>query len=190
MSEIKTVQIDKIGPVVFHRSARAGRIIITVSPGKGVRVAVPRKASFDDALEFVKLKNNWVRKHLEKIRRNNTRHREYADTLANIDQKKAGKALSDRLKRLAEKHGFEYQRLTVRKQRTRWGSCSHKNAISLNLKLVILPEELRDYVMLHELVHTRIHNHSQKFWDELNRYVGNGKALAARLRDYDLRQIG
>ena len=190
MSESKTVQIDKIGPVAFRRSARAGRIIITVSPGKGVRVTVPRKASFDDAFEFVKLKNKWIRKHLERIRRNGSRHRDYTDSLANIDKKKAEKAISDRLRHLADRHDFKYQRVTIRNQKTRWGSCSHNNTISLNMKLVILPEELKDYVILHELVHTRIHNHSREFWDELDRYVGNGKALAARLHDYDLRQIG
>ena len=105
-------------------------------------------------------------------------------------KKKAGKYLTDRLRFLAARHKFDYKKITIRNQKTRWGSCSHRNTISLNLKLVILPEELQDYVMMHELVHTRIHNHSHHFWEELDRYVGNGKRLAANLRDYDLRQMG
>lgn len=75
----------------------------------------------------------------------------------------------------------------MREQRTRWGSCSGKNNISLNVKLVLLPEELIDYVILHELVHTRIHNHGKKFWDELDIYTGNAKAVAKRLKMSDLR---
>ena len=86
--------------------------------------------------------------------------------------------LADRLYHLAKEHGFTCNNVSIREQRTRWGSCSHKNNISLNLKLVLLPKELIDYVMLHELVHTRIHNHSKKFWAELDRYTGNGKVMA------------
>ena len=79
--------------------------------------------------------------------------------------------------------------VSIREQSTRWGSCSHKNNISLNLKLILLPKELVDYVMLHELVHTRIHNHSKNFWAELDRYTGNGKVMAKRLRMNGLRLL-
>jgi predicted metal-dependent hydrolase len=74
--------------------------------------------------------------------------------------------------------------VSVRSQRTRWGSCSRNGNISLNLRLVLLPEDLADYVILHELVHTRIPNHGRGFWEELGRHVGNGKAFASRLREY------
>jgi predicted metal-dependent hydrolase len=86
------------------------------------------------------------------------------------------------LYQLAGIHGFTCNRVTVRQQKTRWGSCSPKNTISLNIKLALVPDELADYVILHELVHTRIHNHSKKFWAELDKYVPNSKAMAKRLR--------
>ena len=103
-------------------------------------------------------------------------------TLQTIDKTAAGKKLADRLEYLAEMYGFACNRVTIRQQKTRWGSCSPKNNISLNIKLVLLPEELLDYVILHELVHTRIHNHSRKFWVELDKYVMNSKGLAKRLK--------
>ena len=103
-----------------------------------------------------------------------------------IDKVKAKKKLTNRLKQLAVQHGFTYNKVYIRNQKTRWGSCSHKNNISLNMKLVLLPEELVDYVILHELVHTRTHDHSKRFWAELDKYVGDGKAMAKRLRKYGL----
>jgi len=92
--------------------------------------------------------------------------------------------LTGRLKYLAKKHRFTYNRVSIRNQRTRWGSCSSKNNINLNIKLAKLPAELIDYVILHEFVHTRVKDHSNDFWAELNRLVVDEKRMASRLREY------
>jgi predicted metal-dependent hydrolase len=92
--------------------------------------------------------------------------------------------LVERLAELARRHGFAYNRVFVKNQRTLWGSCSSTNNINLNANLVRLPDELRDYVILHELVHTRHRNHSRAFWAALDRLVGDGKGLQRRLRQY------
>lgn len=73
------------------------------------------------------------------------------------------------LERLALAHGFEYRRVAVRGQRTRWASCSGRGTISLNFKLLFLPRPLVDHVLLHELAHTRHLNHSDRFWNLLAR---------------------
>jgi len=177
-----TINIVGIGPVLFERSRRAKRIIISVKPFKGVRVAVPSRVSFEKAEDFVKTKAAWIRKHLKRIKQYETQKKAMQSELENIDVSAAKKILVSRLKQLAEKHGFTFNRVSIRNQRTRWGSCSHNNNISLNMKLVHLPPDLMDYVILHELVHTRVHNHSRTFWVELDKYVGNGKFLVARLR--------
>ena len=85
---------------------------------------------------------------------------------------------------LARCHGFTYNKVFVKNQRTLWGSCSAANNINLNVSLLGLPDELRDYVILHELVHTRHKNHGRAFWTALNRLVGDGKGLQKRLRRY------
>lgn len=77
--------------------------------------------------------------------------------------------LSRRIDGLAVSHGFSFNRLYIRAQRTRWGSCSSRGNISLNWRLIKAPEWVSDYVILHELVHTRILNHSQAFWREVER---------------------
>ena len=79
-------------------------------------------------------------------------------------RKKAQKIFNKMLQEVAELHGFHYQRLSIRAQKTRWGSCSHQKNINLNCKLLFMPEEVVKYVMIHELCHTIEMNHSSRFW--------------------------
>lgn len=84
--------------------------------------------------------------------------------------------LPQRLKWLAEKHGFTYRSVFVKNLKTRWGSCSSVNNINLNLHLMRLPTEMADYVLMHELQHTTVKNHSAKFWNSLeSTYPGSLK---------------
>ncbi len=189
MTNSCTIKIDGIGPVLFEKSRRAKRVIISVRISKGAKVAVPTRTSFKKALEFVYLKKKWIQRHLAEIEQNENRKKAFIDRFLAIDKADARERLTDRLYHLAKEHGFTCNNVSIREQKTRWGSCSHKNNISLNLKLVLLPKELIDYVMLHELVHTKIHNHSKKFWAELDRYTGNGKVMSKRLRMNDLRLL-
>lgn len=69
-----------------------------------------------------------------------------------------------RLAELAARHGFQYSRMRLSSARTRWGSCSSRGTISLNWRLVLAPAEVVDYVILHELAHLRVPNHSKEFW--------------------------
>lgn len=95
--------------------------------------------SLNDSLLIAKRLNQWLRKKSQKI-------------------------FNVMLQELAELHGFHYQRLSIRSQKTRWGSCSNKKNINLNCKLLFMPEELVRYVMIHELCHTIEMNHSAQFW--------------------------
>ena len=184
--DVKTVEIDGVGPVLFERSKRAKHLNISVRPYKGVRVAIPDGLSFKKAEEFVYSRTDWIKKHLDRMKRFEREHAVKSSAARDIDRAKAKKILSRRLNYLSEKYGFPYNRVFIRNQRTRWGSCSHKDNISLNMKLVRLPDELIDYVILHELVHTRFKNHSKQFWDELDRILVNAKAIDARLKQYTL----
>jgi predicted metal-dependent hydrolase len=72
--------------------------------------------------------------------------------------------LPNRLRALAAAHGLEITRVTIRNQQSRWGSCSRRGAIALNFRLVQMPPEVRDYILIHELMHLRQANHARKFW--------------------------
>ena len=103
-----------------------------------------------------------------------------------VDREYARIQLKQRIDQLCEKYSFKYNRLFNRNQKTRWGSCSEKNNINLNAKLVNLPKELMDYVILHELVHTKVKNHSKFFWRTLDTYIKNSKKYNKELKKYSL----
>jgi len=98
-------------------------------------------------------------------------------------RKEAKDYLPERVKVLAAKHKFEYKKVAIKNAKTRWGSCSFDNSINLSLHLMRLPNHLVDYVILHELVHTKIKNHSRNFWQLLDIVSGNAKKLDKEVKD-------
>jgi len=180
-----TLTISNLGSVTFSRSPRAKYQRITVRPDKTITVTIPRNGSLSEAKQFLKSKVSWIQKQLQKIDQH-TQCRDMPDL--DIDLEKAQMDLFNRLDYFSEKHSFSYNRAGFCCQKTRWGSCSGKNNISLNVNIAFLPEELQDYVLLHELVHTKIKNHSRKFWAELEKYTeGQAKELSKKLKKYRIR---
>ncbi len=92
--------------------------------------------------------------------------------------------LPQRLNTLCHKHGFNYNKLFLKNNKTNWGSCSGKNNINLNIHLIRLPDYLIDYVIIHELCHTVEKNHSNQFWMLMARFIANPKQLSKELRTY------
>ena len=103
------------------------------------------------------------------------------------NKEEAKEIIRTRLNELSQIHGLNFNRSFIRSQKTRWGSCSTKNNINLNIKLINLPEELRDYVIIHELVHTRVKNHGQQFWSEMAKYYQDPKMIDKKLQNYNLK---
>ena len=187
MAAARTIHLEGIGPVLLERSDRARRISMTVNAER-IRVAVPRGVPYAAAEAFARDKRAWLGRVLRKIRLRAAHLQEIAGCLDTLDLAAAGMSLKKRLADLAKEHGYPYRSVTIRNQKTRWGSCSRYNAISLNVKLALLPARYRDYVILHELVHTRHHHHGPAFWKALDAHVPGARDIARRLRDeYDLR---
>ena len=172
------VDHPKVGLIRYERS-RGKRIGITIK-SEFVRVAVPNRETLMNAQKFVESKMNWIQKRVSKIRIEN----EMGKTLPKIDREDARRVLTQRLAELAEDHNFDYGKVSIRSQKTRWGSCSSQNNISLNQNLLHLPDYLIDYVLLHELTHTRVKNHSSTFWNELEKVWPDAKQMRKRLKTY------
>ncbi|MCQ2181588.1 MAG: M48 family metallopeptidase [Bacteroidales bacterium] len=101
-------------------------------------------------------------------------------------RQQARAVLPQRLAVLADKYGFSYNRVTVKNNVSNWGSCSTRGNINLNLRLVTLPPELQDYVMLHELCHLRQMNHGPEFHRLLESVCPGHRELQRRMKDYRL----
>lgn len=182
----RTVTLEGVGPVLFVKSRRARRIGLTVRALRGVRVVLPAGASFEQARLFTLGKRAWIRRAQARVDLARERCREAVEAAARIDRRSARDMLHGRLEALAREHGFTPGRLCVRRQGTIWGSATRQGRIQLNLLLAVLPPDLANYVILHELVHTRVRGHGRDFWAELGRFVPDLAGCRARLREYSL----
>lgn len=106
------------------------------------------------------------------------------NTLIDVMRWEAKVYLPKRLNELAVKHGFKYQNVSIKNATTRWGSCSSVNNINLNLHLMRIPEHLIDYVLLHELAHTVVKNHGEKFWLLLEQCYPNARKADKEMNNY------
>ena len=179
--------VPGIGMVLFERSKKAKHLNITVKPIEGIRVAVPFGLSYQQAEDIVKTKRKWIEEQTAKIQSIKEEHEARKQDIPEFDRNEAREKIVKRLDELAAQYNFEYNRVFVRAQKTKWGSCSGNQNINLNVKLVELPPELMDYVIMHELVHLKIKNHGRHFWEELDKYFdGNAKKINKDLKQYRL----
>lgn len=181
-----TVFVEGVGEVLVEHSTRARRMSITVRASR-VRVAVPEGIPLSRGGEFALGRRAWIRRHLERMRSMCSAHEREGGSLPHLGNvSSARQKIIERLEELSVQHDLPYRRVTVRSQRTRWGSCSLHGSISLNINLARLPSELLDYVILHELLHTRIRGHGKDFWQRLDMLVGDARGLRKELGKYSI----
>lgn len=181
--------IEGVGWVHFRRSKKARRISIRIRPCHDVEVLLPLYSGLYSGEKFVLRKSTWIKSTQDRIRKRNNgsmlleKHPEYEQIIAGW-RKAALDYLPARLNEMALKYNFHYSKVSLRNNKTRWGSCSHKNNISLSIRLMRLPRHLADYVILHELVHTVHKNHGKEFWALLEEITGNARGLDRELSQY------
>jgi predicted metal-dependent hydrolase len=158
---------------VFVRHRKARRYILRVLDEGTVRVTLPWRGSKREALLFVDKCAEWIAKQRSAYAASRLRR----DPLAQNDVRQRGvKELAPQLMELARKHDVTVTRVSIRNQRSRWGACSAKGSITLNWRLILVPDFVREYVMVHELMHRRELNHSKRFW-------GHVRAACPRYRE-------
>jgi predicted metal-dependent hydrolase len=144
---------------VRHRLAR--RYLVRVEPTGRVRVTIPRGGSRREAESFVVRQKAWIARQL--LRLPSGEQRFTAEDRQRL-QARAATELPAELHRLATRHNLTVTRVSIRNQRSRWGSCGRNGHITLNWRLIAMPEWVREYVLVHELMHLRRLDHSPEYW--------------------------
>ena len=171
--------------------SRRKTLAIEITPRGEILVRCPNRMAKWDIQRFVESRRDWIAAHLAKLEQ-----RPHAEPLTEAELKslaaRARQILPERTAHWAEITGVTYGRITIRTQRTRWGSCSAQGSLNFNCLLMLAPEDVLDYVIVHELCHRKEMNHSPMFWAEVAKVLPgyaqqrqwlkeNGAALMARL---------
>ena len=163
-------------------------VAIQVNSDLSVTVRAPRSASEKDIEEILKKKEAWISKHIEKIKE--TKERVEAEPTEKLTREKvialaeeALKVIPARVEYFARVIGVTYGKITIRNQKTRWGSCSSKGNLNFNCLLMLAPPEVLDYVVVHELCHRKQMNHSKAFWSEVEKVLPDYKEARKWLKE-------
>lgn len=165
-----------------HKAAK--RINIRLYDHKNIRVTVPRLIPYRAGEKFLYTQKKWLERSLKQIEKRNNFAKPLTrkDYLAN--KEKARGILSKKLEQFNSYYGFSYNKIFVKDQRSRWGSCSSKGNLNFSYKIIFLPEHLADYIIVHELCHLGEMGHSVDFWKLVERTIPDHRERRKELRKY------
>lgn len=176
---------------ISFKIIRSGRktIALEILPDLTVVVRAPYRMSDRQIRAFAEEKSDWITKHLRQMeqRQREKAAREKAEPLSYDElealAQKAVTVFAERAAWFAPIVGVTYGRITVRNQRTRWGSCSAKGNLNFNCLLLLAPPAVLDYVVVHELCHRLEMNHSPRFWAQVERVLPDYRTARRWLRE-------
>lgn len=144
--------------------SRRRTVAIQVKADGSVIVRSPHSVSKKQVEQFVNEKREWILKQQKELENIKEKKTVITEKMRVDGTRKALERIPKRVAYYASIMGVSYGRITIREQKTRWGSCSSKGNLNFNWKLVLMPEEVLDYVVVHELAHRKEMNHSKRFW--------------------------
>ncbi len=177
MSSHKNIQY------LIKKSARAKRLRVAVYCDTQVVVTAPTGITTRTIDKFIVQKQTWIEEKIAYFSKFKNK------AVANTDEteylKYKDKALQLAIKRVdhfIQYYGFTYNKINVKNQKTRWGSCSRKGNLNFNYKVIFLPAEVRDYIIVHEICHLGEFNHSRKFWNLVGKVIPDYTEINNKLR--------
>ena len=169
---------------------RRKTIGLEISPDLQITVRAPYHLSDIRIREFVESKQTWILKHLAIMQDRQAHEPIPAGVISDKELRhmteEARIIIPERVKYFAKIIGVTYGQITIRHQKTRWGSCSSSGNLNFNCMLMATSPELIDYVVVHELCHRKQMNHSPLFWKEVEEILPDYRNLRSRLREYRL----
>ena len=187
-----------ISEIKVIRSSRKTMVLEIIKDGM-ILVRAPYRMPESEIRRFIQEKSDWIEKHVQRIEeRQRTLTPVEGLTMKDIRKlaDQASVVIPKRVEYFAEKIPVTYGRITIRNQKTRWGSCSGKGNLNFNCLLMLAPPEVLDYVVVHELCHRKEMNHSERFWREVENILPdyrerkkwlkeNGGRLIARMQVHE-----
>ncbi|MBR4290092.1 MAG: M48 family metallopeptidase [Oscillospiraceae bacterium] len=172
-----------MGLTVQYSIIRSNRktISIQIQPDGKVIVRAPKRMRIEEIKRFVESKAGWIEKHLSNLTAQE--QQKLTDQELRALREKARTLVTERVQFYAPLIGVTYTQIAIRAQHTRWGSCSSKGNLNFNCLLALVPPEVLDYVVVHELCHRKELNHSDRFWNEVGKILPDYKDRKKWLKD-------
>ena len=171
-------------------SSRARRLRLVVRADGTCVVTVPTRVPQVFVDQFVREKSDWIREKMMYWQQRFVEHQQQEPTPSfQVAKQEALTFVLNRLEVLNQAYSHPYKKVSVRNQKTRWGSCSTQGNLQFNYRILFLPQELVDYIVVHELCHLKEMNHSKRFWNLVAKTVPEYRTLRARLRTHSLEII-
>ncbi len=168
---------------VFRKYRRSKNLKLIVKSDASIFVSAPWRFNEKKAEKFMREKSAWLLKRIEFFEKQNKQKLVKTTREDYIKRKEKARGLIlQKIEKLNAYYNFKYGRVSIRNQKTRWGSCSKKGNLNFNYRLIYLPEKLFDYVIVHELCHLRQMNHSAKFWKLVAEVVPDYKIIKRELK--------
>ncbi len=150
-------------------------------------VRAPRRMARRDIDDFVERHRSWIEQRTAQLAEARQNRREISAQEREEGIRAAKEQIPRRVAYFAQRMGVTYGRITIREQKTRWGSCSSKGNLNFNWKLALMPEEILDYVVVHELAHRREMNHSERFWAVVAEVLPDYRERRRQLKEWGRR---
>ena len=168
--------------------SRRKTLSVEIKPDGRIIVRAPMRYPKREIERFLLEKSEWIRVHRARILKRQEQQEAYpipalTDAQLRDLKRRAAKVIPGRVQYFAPLVGVDYGRISIRSQKTRWGSCSTAGNLNFNCLLLLAPPEVLDYVVVHELCHRKETNHSPRFWAEVGRVLPDYKASKKWLRD-------
>ena len=192
MDERKSKGMEKIKyknyDMELVRSSRK-TIAVEIYPDLRIKLRAPFRTPPYRIMEFLKAKERWIDLHLEKMRQRQESNTDQppANAISEEERKQltelAKQRIPQRVAFFAARMGVTYGRIMIRNQKTRWGSCSQSGNLNFNCRLMKMPPEVLDYVIVHELCHRKQMNHSRAFWEEVGKVLPDYRVTRQWLKE-------
>jgi predicted metal-dependent hydrolase len=183
------MDIPNVSSTYIIKKKRSKHLKLYLEKDSRLRVSIPYWLSFVKAIGILNKNVTWVNKSVARMKKDIIKQSEAISHLPKMSYDDAKNKLIRSVEVISRKYGFKYNKVSVKRMRSRWGSCSSLNNISLNVMLAVLPQELMEYVIIHELAHTQIKDHSIYFWARMDELLSDPRSLDRQMKKYRLDAI-